>query len=265
MYKASLRVFEMKTFFRVDNGFRKMQFVYLIFAICFFIVSPQRGRVRGQSENESTRASRRDNRDIVDGIDINQSQLNSARAKFNAINNQNYNYQFQKSCFCPICDIQSMNVIVEDNEVTSCDYAEGDDYALSNFCFNNQDLFDQRRTDAEITIDDIFDMIQTSIDNGDNVGVLYHDDIGIPLSISIDPSDEDINGLATDEQQSQFIAINCLEFDVNFPSPAATTRRGGRRNRRNSVLTTTIQEFNNDDPYSCGNIQGMLITVQISS
>ena len=252
----------MKTLFRLDNG-PKMHLVYLIFAICFLIVSPQRGRVKGQSENESTRASRRDQQfNIVDGISIEQSQLNFARIKFNAINNQNYNYQFQKSCFCPICDIQPMDIIVEGNEVTSCDYAEGDDYALSNFCFNNQDLFDQRLTDAELTIDDLFDAIQTSINNGDNVGVIYHDDIGIPLSVSIDPSD------ATTNDETQFLAINCLEFDTNFPSPVATTdttTRRGRRSRRNSILTTTIQDFNAGDPYSCQNIQGMLITVQIAT
>ena len=35
--------------------------------------------------------------------------------------------------FLSICDIQPMNVIIEGNLVTSSDYAEGNEYALSNF------------------------------------------------------------------------------------------------------------------------------------
>ena len=106
-----------------------------------------------------------------------------------------------------------------------------------------------------MSIDDIFDIIQTSIENGDSVGVIYHGDIGIPLSISIDPLE------AITDNEIQFFAINCLEFDVNFPSPDAdsnidtNSRRG--RGRRNRLLPTTIEDFNADDPYSCQNIQGM--------
>ena len=243
----------MKTFYFAHNG---LKMLYFVFTICILIVSPQRGRIR-DSDTDSTRVPRRDrSQPLVDGVDLNQQQLTAARSKFSAINNQHYKYQFQKSCFCPICDIQPMNVIIKGNKATSLEYAEGNEYALTNFCFGNQQLFDSRMSEAEMSIDNIFDMIQTSIDNGDNVGVLYHVDIGIPLSISIDPLD------AITDDETQFLAINCLEFDVNFPSPPASdntdTQRGRGRNRRNREAIT-IEEFNADNPYSCQNVQGMYI------
>ena len=247
----------MKSFLTPSNVILKMLFISLL---CFLIVSPQRGRIKGQDldgdgiiDNPRTRRTQEeDDSASITQQEIQQNLLSQARQKFNLINNENYAFQYQKSCFCPICDIQSMNIVIQENEVTECSFAEGNEYALTHFCFSNQEIFDETMISSEISIDDIFDEIQTAIDNGDEIGVIYHEDIGIPLSISIDR-------IQATTENTEFIAINCLQFDTNFPSPVASNNQRGRKGRKNrNSLTVTIEEFNTDDPYSCLNIEGMV-------
>eukprot|EP01083_Nonionella_stella_P162213 532314_1 len=180
-----------------------------------------------------------------------QRLLSAAQTKFNAFNNGYYEYQYQHTCDCPICNIQPMNINVQNNTETTSQFAEGNDYAFTNFCFHDNTHFTQRISDSKLTIDDLFTLIKDSLAKEINIAVTYHDDIGIPLSISIPNANEsDIN--------AEFIAINCITFDATFPDPIAVDQtkatRGNRNNRNRDTETPSITDFNTDDPYSCSNI-----------
>eukprot|EP01084_Bolivina_argentea_P117011 207846_1 len=89
--------------------------------------------------------------------------LQDAKEKFNNLNHGYYHFQYQKSCFCPICDIQSMNIVVGDNIVSDVKFAEGNDYAETYFCFNDNDQLQNVLNNSQLTILEIFDLIHDSI------------------------------------------------------------------------------------------------------
>eukprot|EP01084_Bolivina_argentea_P212500 361207_1 len=92
-----------------------------------------------------------------------QRLLSTAQTKFNAFNNGYYEYQYQHTCDCPICNIQPMNINVQNNTETTSQFAEGNDYAFTNFCFHDNTHFTQRISDSKLTIDDLFTLIKDSL------------------------------------------------------------------------------------------------------
>ena len=123
-----------------------------------------------------------------------------------------------------------MNVHVAENAVIDCEFAEGNEFAISHFCSESTSSAYQRIIDAKLTVHDIFDVIQASITNDEGIAVTYHEDIGIPLAIAMDPSSGSID-------EKSFIAIHCFLFDANDD--------------------VAMQDFNDNDPYSCHRIQGI--------
>ena len=84
--------------------------------------------------------------------------LKVAWHKWRAINNGYYHYQYQKTCDCEQCKMQAMNVYIEQNVPTHSEFAEGNEYALANFCENNA-TYNRHLTDSLTSIDGIFEMI----------------------------------------------------------------------------------------------------------
>ena len=205
-----------------------------------------RGRDR---DNDNDRDRFREDR--LDSTIISPSQaLQAALIKFNTINNAHYSYQYQQSCSnCPICDIQAMNVEIVENVVTNIEFAEGNDFALTHFCSNDTDILQQRLVDAQLSIIDIFKLINESMISEYTANVLYDEDYGIPLSISIDQSTETIN-------DEIFIAINCIDFDTAFEPviESVNSSRDRRRNRRETAID--IETVNK--ALSCQNISGII-------
>eukprot|EP01084_Bolivina_argentea_P141334 248366_1 len=174
---------------------------------------------------------------VDQAISPKQRSLNIALNLFNSFNNGFYTFQIEQSCNCPICDTQSMNIYIEDNIPVASTYAESNEYALYNFCGRDEKLFNQRLLLSRVTIHDLFTIIQQSIINNINIEVTYHEDIGIPISISIQPLNSELNRLIT---------IHCIEFNTLFPRPNIIIRKASK---------LTILDFNTNNPHSCENIK----------
>lgn len=175
--------------------------------------------------------------------DLKLEALRTNKEKFNKLNNEQcYQFQFFKSFFGAPCLIQPMDVSVVDNQVQSVQFAEGNDFALDNYCNGLPFLQNNAFRNAEITIDAIFDIINESMTlDFESVDVTYHPD-GFPLSISIDMNSDP---LIADELV--FYHINCVKFCL-------TSEESNGYSGYN-YLENEKRRFNSINRYSCDNIR----------
>lgn len=120
-----------------------------------------------------------------------------------------------------------MTAYVYNHSALAAWFSEGNEFAMTHFCDGNINAVYSRTVECKRTVYDLFDDIQSSIDNLQNVAVVYHETIGIPLGVSIDDT---------------FTSVNCIYFEPDPDNP----------------LSDDLVEFNDGDPYSCGNVPGKL-------
>ena len=103
-----------------------------------------------------------------------QSDLNANLAVWQSANIEDYQFRFQRLCFCAFID----PVIIE---------ARGRDVASVVLADSGTAVDTTQLTDYFLTVDGLFEVIQDAIDEeAHSLTVMYHAELGYPTSIDID-------------------------------------------------------------------------------
>ena len=114
-----------------------------------------------------------------------QDDLSAARARWAVAGPENYLFELQRSCFCGPDFLRAVEIQVQSGAVFSAIYVD------------TQEPIDEPLNTVP-TIEDLFDEIQDAIDReAFRLDVVYSEDLGYPLSVSIDFSE-----MIADEEQS---------------------------------------------------------------
>ena len=99
--------------------------------------------------------------------------LDEARQRWADTGSANYQYSFQRSCFC--VDTQPVRITVVNGSITEV------------LNLDTNEMVDSSRFQFYFTIDDFFDCIQESLDRGaDEFTAMYDEVFGYPLDVDID-------------------------------------------------------------------------------
>lgn len=104
-----------------------------------------------------------------------QEALNKNSQKWADSGIKNYSYEFQRSCFCLPDYTRPIKTTVENGDIKSSHYANGDQESVP-------DQFKENKQ----SVNSLFDTIQKAIDNGSQVDVTYDSKTGMPTKIVID-------------------------------------------------------------------------------
>jgi hypothetical protein len=96
------------------------------------------------------------------------------RALWESRNINNYEFEFEWSCFCLVERTMPVRITVENNRITRVASAE-----------ENRDL-ERRRYDDYRTIDGLFDFLADAYRRAEDVRVEYHPIEGYPTSVYVD-------------------------------------------------------------------------------
>ncbi|HIO92785.1 MAG TPA: META domain-containing protein [Leucothrix mucor] len=112
-----------------------------------------------------------------------QKELDANKQKWDESGIKNYSYEFQRSCFCLPDYTRPIKTTVEDGQVTSSNYLNGDKESVS-------DEF----SDNKQSINGLFDIIQKAIKNDRQVEVTYDSKTGMPTKVVIDRDQMPVDG-----------------------------------------------------------------------
>ncbi len=103
--------------------------------------------------------------------DDHQADLDDARQQWNASAPSHYRYVQDEWAFAD--SVGPVRIEVQDGDVVSAEIVETGEPAPA---------------DRELTIDDLFDLVQDELyDDPDHIEVAYDDDFGFPASVDVDP------------------------------------------------------------------------------
>ena len=158
------------------------------------------------------------------GSDSNDTldDLNANRAKWENGNIDNYQFEYQVSCFCTEETILPRLVLVEDGQVTSQTIVEGN-IALP---------LDDATTES---IDSLFQLIALEESRAESLSVKYDPELGYPTEISVD-----INEQIADDEYTLTISNLVAEGDV---ACTATVEDG---------LLLSVTDKTTQMPIACG-------------
>lgn len=114
---------------------------------------------------------------------VNLREFQSAREKWDALEDDDYSYVLDIGCFCPQASFTPARVVVQNDSVvaiqnisTGFDLIDESDSSL---------VFDKYGAYFP-TIDGLFDVLEDALPNADKVEVQYNEQFGYPREISID-------------------------------------------------------------------------------
>ncbi|MFZ8200254.1 DUF6174 domain-containing protein [Alteromonas portus] len=158
------------------------------------------------------------------GSDSNDTldDLNANRAKWENGNIDNYQFEYQVSCFCTEETILPRLVLVEDGQVTSQTIIEG----------NTALPLDDATTES---IDSLFQLIALEESRAESLSVKYDPELGYPTEIKVD-----INEQIADDEYTLTISNLVAEGDV---ACTATVEDG---------LLLSVTDKTTQMPIACG-------------
>ncbi|RTZ65716.1 MAG: hypothetical protein DSZ29_03910 [Aquificaceae bacterium] len=128
-----------------------------------------------------------------------QTTLDKNKQKWADSGIKNYSYEFRRSCFCLPDYTRPVKTTVENGEVKSSHYANG-----------NQETVPDQFKENKQSVNGLFDIIQKAIDNGRQLEVSYDSKTGMPTKIVIDRDQMPVDG-------GQTITAGNLQ-DLDHPS-----------------------------------------------
>ena len=112
-----------------------------------------------------------------------QKTLDKNSQKWTDSGIKNYSYEFQRACFCLPDYTRPIKTTVENGEVKSSNYLNG-----------QQESVDDQFKENKQTVNGLFDIIQNAIDKGRQLEVTYDSKTGMPTKIVIDRDQMPVDG-----------------------------------------------------------------------
>jgi len=104
-----------------------------------------------------------------------QNRLNKNRRKWESKSTKNYQYEFQRICFCLPASTKRVKITVRDGVAENIRLA------------NTGDAVDKAQYELYYTVDQLFDYIQAAIDKKAHlIKVTYDAELGYPTIVEID-------------------------------------------------------------------------------
>ena len=104
-----------------------------------------------------------------------QKRLTESRRKWVEKGIKNYQFEFQRICFCPPAYTKKVKLTVRDGVVESIQQAD------------TGEVVDKSKYEFYLTVEGLFDYIQAAIDKkAHSVNVLYDAELGYPTSVEVD-------------------------------------------------------------------------------
>ncbi len=109
-----------------------------------------------------------------DPLEPEMDALSAARARWSTAGLRDYEFEFQRLCFCGPDFVRPLHLVVVDGSVSSATYLDTGEPAMGPL-------------DSFPTIEDLFDEIRAALDQGaDSVVASYDRDSGYPTRVEID-------------------------------------------------------------------------------